>query len=84
MPNKMFDKFFHRETFSHKIHHRAVIANVALGALVAIICILPACSINANDKGKDGEKQVDIKTLDGIADAEWFCPDEKGQWPGIP
>jgi hypothetical protein len=62
MPNKMFNKFFQRETFSHKIHHRAVIANVALGALVAIICILPACSINANDKGKDGEKQVDIKS----------------------
>jgi NADPH:quinone reductase-like Zn-dependent oxidoreductase len=29
------------------------------------------------------EKPVDIKTSDGVADAEWFCPDEKGQWPGI-
>ncbi len=29
------------------------------------------------------EKPVDIKTSDGVADAEWFCPDEKGQWPGV-
>src|SRR3979409_2036906 len=29
------------------------------------------------------EKPVDIKTPDGVADAEWFCPDEAGQWPGI-
>src|SRR6478736_8486416 len=29
------------------------------------------------------EKPADIKTSDGVADAEWFCPDEKGQWPGI-
>src|SRR5260370_29823898 len=34
-------------------------------------------------KGTMIEKPVDIKTSDGVADAEWFCPDEAGQWPGI-
>jgi len=29
------------------------------------------------------EKQIDIKTSDGVADAELFYPDEKGTWPGI-
>src|SRR5258708_1243167 len=29
------------------------------------------------------EKPVNIKTPDGVAEAEWFCPDEAGQWPGI-
>jgi hypothetical protein len=62
MPNKMFNRFFNRETFSHKVHHSTVLANLAMGALFAIICILPACSIDTNDKGKDGEKQVDIKS----------------------
>jgi hypothetical protein len=45
------------ETFSH-----AAIAKLSLGALIAALCILPACSINANDKGADGEKHVDIKS----------------------
>src|SRR5260370_7999467 len=34
-------------------------------------------------KGTMIEKPVDIKTSDGVADAEWFCPDEAGQWPGV-
>jgi hypothetical protein len=34
-------------------------ATVFLGAA---LCILPACSINANDSDKDGEKHVDIKS----------------------
>jgi len=50
-------KMFNRETFS-----RSVIARVTLGALFAALCLLPACSINANDKSKDGEKHVDIKS----------------------
>jgi hypothetical protein len=33
-----------------------------LVALLVTLCLLPACTINANDKGKDGEKQVDIKS----------------------
>jgi hypothetical protein len=47
--------------FSHKLA-RHVGTKVALGALVAAICILPACTINANDKAADGEKHVDIKS----------------------
>jgi hypothetical protein len=39
-----------------------VIAKLSLGALLTALCVLPACSINANDKGKDGEKHVDIKS----------------------
>ena len=30
--------------------------------LFAALCVLPACSINANDKSADGEKHVDIKS----------------------
>jgi len=48
---------FSRETIS-----RSLIARLSLGALFAALCVLPACSINANNKGKDGEKQVDIKS----------------------
>jgi carboxymethylenebutenolidase len=29
------------------------------------------------------EKNVDAKTPDGIADCEFFAPDEQGQWPGV-
>jgi hypothetical protein len=50
-------KMFNRETFS-----RSVIARVTLGVLFAALCLLPACSITANDKSKDGEKHVDIKS----------------------
>ncbi len=39
-----------------------VLANLALGGLLAGLCALPACSINANDKGQNGEKNVDIKS----------------------
>jgi hypothetical protein len=48
---------FNRETFS-----RSVIASLSLGALLAALCVLPACSIHTNDNGKDGEKNVDIKS----------------------
>jgi hypothetical protein len=41
---------------------RGLIVKLSLGALIAAVCVLPACSINANDKGKDGEKNVDIKS----------------------
>ena len=50
-------RMFSRETFS-----RSVIVRLSLGALLAALCILPACSIHTNDKSKDGEKHVDIKT----------------------
>jgi hypothetical protein len=50
--------------FSREMFSRNVIAKLHLGALLAVLFaalgVLPACSINANDKGKDGEKHVDI------------------------
>jgi hypothetical protein len=50
---------FSRKTFSH-----GLIAKISCGALFAAVCVLPACSINANDKhnSKDGETHVDIKS----------------------
>lgn len=33
-----------------------------LSALVAVLCVLPACSIDANNKDKNGETHVDIKS----------------------
>ena len=53
---------FNRKTFNRKMFNRSVIAKLALGALFAALCVLPACSIATNDKGKDGEKHVDIKS----------------------
>lgn len=29
------------------------------------------------------EKNVDARTPDGVADCEFFAPDESGQWPGV-
>jgi len=43
--------------FSHSLT-----ARLSLGALLAASCVLPACSIHANDNAKNGEKQVDIKS----------------------
>ncbi len=40
----------------------SVVAKLSLGAVLAALCALPACSINANDKSADGEKHVDIKS----------------------
>ncbi|MGD1214009.1 MAG: hypothetical protein ABR861_03380 [Terriglobales bacterium] len=50
--------------FNRKMFSRSVIARLSLGALFAALCVLPACSINANDKhsSKDGETHVDIKS----------------------
>jgi hypothetical protein len=55
---------FNSKTSSRKMYRRAVIARLSLGALFAALCVLPACSINANDKhnSKDGEAHVDIKS----------------------
>jgi hypothetical protein len=51
MPNKM-----------SKLFSRDFVATLSLGALISALCLLPACSINANDKGADGDKHVDIKS----------------------
>jgi len=36
--------------------------NIVPAALIALLLVLPACSINVKDKGKEGEKRVDIQT----------------------
>jgi len=49
-------KMVNREMFS-----RSVIAKLSLGAWFAALCLLPACSIDANDK-HNGDAHVDIKS----------------------
>lgn len=48
----------------NRIFTSRLIAKLSLGALFAALCVLPACSINANDRhnSKDGEAHVDIKS----------------------
>jgi hypothetical protein len=41
---------------------RNFVAPIASAALLAALIVLPGCSINVKDKGKDGESKVDIKT----------------------
>jgi hypothetical protein len=55
-------KATNRKTASSKTIGCGVIAKLALGALFAALLVLPACSINTNEKGKNGEKNVDIKS----------------------
>ena len=38
------------------------ISKLALAALLAVLIVLPACSVNVKDKGKDGSARVDIKS----------------------
>jgi hypothetical protein len=57
-PSNKFD----REVLCGRKLGRNLIARLWLGALLAALCVLPACSINADHNGKDGEKQVDIKS----------------------
>lgn len=53
---------FSNKMFSRNAVNRIFVAKLSLGALLTALCVLPACSINTNGKGKDGEKQVDIKS----------------------
>jgi hypothetical protein len=55
-------KEFDRKKFTGKARNRGVTTKAAMSALFVALCILTACSINANDKGKDGDKQVDIQS----------------------
>ncbi len=48
--------------FNPKMFSPSIIAQLCLGVLLAALCVLPACSITTNDKNKDGEKHVDIKS----------------------
>jgi len=43
---------------------RSVLAKLFIAALFTVLCVLPACSINAKDKhnSNDGEAHVDIKS----------------------
>jgi hypothetical protein len=50
------------KTSKREVFSGSVVARLSLGALIAALCVLPACSIHTNDRGKDGEKQVDIKS----------------------
>jgi hypothetical protein len=49
------------EMFNRGMFSRSVVAKLSLGALFAALCLLPACSINANDK-HNGDAHVDIKS----------------------
>src|SRR5271163_4623413 len=59
---------FSNGMFSNRIFSKALgrglVTKFALVALLAglCLCVLPACSISANDKSADGEKHVDIKS----------------------
>ncbi len=55
-------KTFNHRTLSRMRFSRTVIAKLSLGACIAALFVLPACSISTNDKGKDGDKNVDIKS----------------------
>ncbi|HUM06870.1 MAG TPA: hypothetical protein VLT90_15495 [Terriglobales bacterium] len=41
---------------------RNLVIKFAPAALLAALLVLPGCSINVKDKGKEGEKRVDIET----------------------
>jgi len=56
------NKTGNNKTRSRMSSSRNVIARLSLSACIAAFCVLPACSISTNDKGKDGDKNVDIKS----------------------
>jgi hypothetical protein len=45
-----------------QIWNRPLVSKCVIGAFVFALGVLTACSVNANHNGKDGEKQVDIKS----------------------
>ncbi len=53
---------FSPKMFNRRMFSRQLVVKLSLGALIAALGVLPACSIHANDHGKDGEKNVDIKS----------------------
>jgi len=50
------------KTAATQMLRRSVMAKFSLAAVMAGLWILPACSIDAHDKNKDGEAKVDIKS----------------------
>jgi hypothetical protein len=53
---------FNRMTTERKMFRRNVIARLWVGAVFGALCVLPACSVHTNANGKNGEKNVDIKS----------------------
>ena len=47
---------------SRNVAVRGIAAKFSLAALLAALCVLPACSVNVKDKKSDGEARVDIKS----------------------
>jgi hypothetical protein len=60
--NKMRDYKMHGYQFSGRKVSSDLRAKCLRGALFAMLCVFPACSIDAHDKGKNGEAHVDIKS----------------------
>src|ERR1700692_1872134 len=60
--NKMRDYKMHGYQFSGRKVSGDLRAKCLRGALFAMLCVFPACSIDAHDKGKNGEAHVDIKS----------------------
>lgn len=48
--------------FNPKFIGRSLTMRLSMASLFAALCVLPACTINANDKSEDGDKHVDIKS----------------------
>jgi hypothetical protein len=53
---------FRRKTTKRKMFGRNLVAKLSLGAVFGALCVLPACTIHTTDNGKNGEKNVDIKS----------------------
>jgi hypothetical protein len=47
---------------SHSSAAKSIAAKFSLVALFAALSVLPGCSVDVKDKGKDGEARVDIKS----------------------
>src|ERR1035441_2472723 len=54
---------FNNQFNHHVVFGPNVTSRLTLGALFAVLCVLPACSINVDkDKNNEGSKHVDIKS----------------------
>ena len=58
----MFTRNMRGSQFSGRRVGGNMSAKLLLSALFAVLCVLPACSIDANNKDKNGETHVDIKS----------------------
>jgi hypothetical protein len=58
----MFTRNMRGSQFSGRRAGGNMSVKLLLSALFAVLCVLPACSIDANNKDKNGETHVDIKS----------------------